>query len=282
MPKVNARQLFGVSEPVFDGSYRLVTSPFFSPTVLAIIRFIVALYTTTVLVIVLAMDGVDGNDAGRDFSYFTNLTYTGICAYYWASFVQTAIYERARRKGGSGYPLQRWPRVLQVLHLMLGTTIVTYPILVTIVFWALLAGPDTLGTVTLRWRNVSIHALNSVFCLFEMLFTHSPRPRWIFLIFMIIILGGYCGIAYITKDTQGFYTYPFLDPKHGPILAAYIVGIAVAECIIFAIVWGIMTLRQKLFPVKETLSEWEDVDHDTAHSFDGHEKERESVSRENV
>ncbi|KAG7086214.1 hypothetical protein E1B28_002180 [Marasmius oreades] len=262
MPKPNTRQLFGVSDPVFDSSCKLVTSPFFSSAVLATIRLMVALYTMTTLIVILVMDGEDGKTAGRDFSYFTQLTYIGICAYYWASFVQTASYEWRRRKGKIGYLLQRWPKFLQVLHLILGTTIVNYPILVTLVFWVLLADSRTLGTPTLVWRNVSIHALNSVFCLFEVLFTHSPRPRWIFLIFTVLILGGYCGLAYVTKKTQGFYTYSFLNPDKGPILAVYLVGIAVAECIIFALVWGLMSLRQRMFPVKETRERLEDARED--------------------
>jgi hypothetical protein len=44
--------------------------------------------------------------------------------------------------------------------------------------------------------------------------------------------------------------YDFLDPhkEHGK-LAAYIVGIAVAECIIFALVYGIIVLREKLIAI---------------------------------
>ncbi|KAK1225494.1 hypothetical protein PQX77_011582 [Marasmius sp. AFHP31] len=249
MPKITFKQLVGVHEPVFDASCKLVTSPFFSSTVLAVIRFLVGLYTVTTLVIMLASDGIGKHEAGQDFSYFTTLTYIGICAYYWAAFVQTAFYELERRRGGTGYPLQRWPKFLQSLHLILGTTIITFPIIVTVVFWVLLAGPDTLGSTMKVWRNVSVHALNTVFCIFEMLFTHSPRPRWLFLVFMILILGGYVGVAYVTHATQGFYTYGFLDPTHGPILAAYIVGIAVAECILFVLAWGLMTLRAKWYPV---------------------------------
>jgi len=60
---------------------------------------------------------------GRYFSYFTNLTYIGLCAYFFASGVQTAAYASEK---GRGYPLQRWPRVLQVLHVLLHSTIITY------------------------------------------------------------------------------------------------------------------------------------------------------------
>ncbi|KAL0579022.1 hypothetical protein V5O48_002976 [Marasmius crinis-equi] len=274
MPVVNVKQLFGVYETVFDPSCKLVTSPFFSATVLAVVRFLVALYTTTTLVIIMVSDGVEDGDAGRNFSYFTTLTYIGICSYYWAAFTQSASYVARKTRGGSGYPLQQWPKWLQSLHLILGTSIITFPILVTVVFWVLLANSESLGSPMLIWRNVSVHALNSVFCFFEMLFTHSPRPRWFFLVPMIIILGGYCGLAYVTEATQGFYTYPFLNPDKGPILAGYIVGIALAECIIFSVVWGLMTFKAKYFPVARHVDAGTSRD-DTPeldYSMDEHEK----------
>jgi hypothetical protein len=53
----------------------------------------------------------------------------------------------------------------------------------------------------------------------------------------------YLGVAYITHAAQGIYVYGFLNPSHGPILAAYIVGILVGSVICFAIVnflkWGL-------------------------------------------
>jgi hypothetical protein len=58
--------------------------------------------------------------------------------------------------------------------------------------------------------------------------------------------------------------YDFLDPhkEHGK-LAVYIVGIAVAECIVFAIVHGICVGREKVFgkrrEKRQGLNEWEQV-----------------------
>jgi len=61
------------------------------------------------------------------------------------------------------------------------------------------------------------------------------------------MLGCYLGVAYITHATKGFYTYAFLDPtKKGKALAGYIIGIAIAECIIFALVKGLMILRSRV------------------------------------
>lgn len=44
--------------------------------------------------------------------------------------------------GQKRYPLQRWPRALQVLHALLYSTIITFPFIVTIVFWGIL-NPDS-------------------------------------------------------------------------------------------------------------------------------------------
>jgi len=53
----------------------------------------------------------------------------------------------------------------------------------------------------------------------------------------------YLGVGYITKASQGFYVYSFLNPSEGPILAAYFVGILVGTVIVFCIVnlikWGL-------------------------------------------
>lgn len=136
------------------------------------------------------------------------------------------------------------------------------------------------------WSNISQHALNTVFALFEILFTNIQPPPWLHLPFCIVLLACYLGVAYITRATEGFYgeyrstmsivsnlpitVYNFLDPsKQHAVLAGYIIGIAVAECIIFAAIWGVIRLRCKLLSRKnvqqgdqanrESLEEWQEV-----------------------
>lgn len=236
-------QHLGLSLP-FDSQYKLVTSPFFSPTVLAFIRLTFAVYLLFTLLFVLVWDIVRDHDASSYFSYFTELTGIGLCSYFWAASTQSFFYLRYQRKR---FPLQNWPRFLQFLHLFLQSTIVTLPILVTIVFWVLLASPSTFATTYSSWSDISLHILNTVFALFEVLLTNNPPIRWLYLIFNILVLAGYLGVAYITHITQGFYTYSFLDPTtHPKTLPAYIVGIAVAEIILYGIVHFVMVGRQYL------------------------------------
>ena len=94
--------------------------------------------------------------------------------------------------------------------------------------------------------QISKHALNSFYALFEILLTRtSPRPP-LHMLFLIILLALYLGLAYLTKATEGFYVYSFLDPSTGVgHVVAYCIGIPVAACIIFGIVEVVLWLRNK-------------------------------------
>ncbi|OBZ75420.1 hypothetical protein A0H81_04742 [Grifola frondosa] len=232
----------GVPAP-FDPQHTLVTSPFLPPLALAALRMTLAAYALFFVVFQLTWDALILQNANTFFSYFTHLSYIGLLAYFWAAAVQTLVY--ALGGGRKGYPLQRWHCSLQFLHVLLYSTITTYPIIVTIVFWSLLADPSTLSTRFNAWTNISQHALNTAFALFEIVLTHAGPSPWMHLPFCIVLLGCYLGVAYITHATQGFYTYSFLDPtQERARLAAYIVAIAVGECIVFALVRGLCVLRE--------------------------------------
>ncbi|KAK0201460.1 hypothetical protein DFS33DRAFT_988027 [Desarmillaria ectypa] len=214
------------------------------PIVLASIRLLLAFYAFVTLLVSLIWAGVVSHDADSYFSYFTHLTYIGLCSYYFASGVQTLVYAR-----NGTYLLRTWPfsKTLQFLHVWLHSTIVTFPFVVTLTFWALLSSSSTFSSSFNTWNNISVHALNSVYGLFEILFTNTPPPPPVFLLANIVLLGGYLGVAYITNATQGFYTYDFLDPQQqGSFLAAYVVGIAVGYAVLFGIVSGIMVTRRRI------------------------------------
>ncbi|KAI0668548.1 hypothetical protein C8Q78DRAFT_980101 [Trametes maxima] len=254
----------GVGEP-FDQTHDFVTSPFFSPLVLAILRLTLGFYAFFVALFHLIWDAVRGHGAGSFFSYFTHLSYIGVIAYYFAAGVQTLCYVVNKRKG---YPLQRWPRPLQFLHVLLYSTITTYPFVVTVIFWALLSGPSTFSTRFDSWVNVSQHAMNSLYALIEILLTNSGPSPWLHLPLCIVMLASYLGVAYITNATQGFYTYSFLDPhKEHAKLAGYIVAIGIAECLAFCLAYGLVTGRVRLVrrrtdaaEAPQAIDEWEEVE----------------------
>jgi len=233
-----------MASSMFDEQLKFVTSVVFPPWWLACIRLLFAIYALVVTVVILAIEGSPNDDSY--FSYFTNLSYIGICAYFFASGVQTCAYARNFNRGkNSEYPLQHWPRILRYLHGLLFSTIVTFPLLVTIVYWVLLSSPSTFATPYTAWSNISKHILNSVMAIFEITLTNVGPLPWIDMLGTVLLLASYLGVAYITHATQGIYTYGFLDPKvQGKLLAAYIVGIAVGQCIIFLAVTGLIHFRE--------------------------------------
>lgn len=124
----------------------------------------------------------------------------------------------------------------------------------TIVYWAILSSSSTFATRRSAWSNISKHALNSLYAVFEITFSAVEKQPWSHLIFIVVFLGTrpllykltlacYLGVAYITKATEGIYVYSFLNPSKGPRLAAYIVGILAGSIVVFAIVnlikWGL-------------------------------------------
>ncbi|KAH7890291.1 hypothetical protein F5I97DRAFT_1933657 [Phlebopus sp. FC_14] len=245
---------FGVSSP-FDPTNRFVTSPVFSPLTLGTLRLLFAVYTLVTIITILAFEVNVYHDSRTFLSYFTDLSYIGLVAYFWASGAQTIAFAL---RGQNGYPLQAWPRLLQLLHVFLYSSIVVFPIIVTVVFWSLLASPATFHTRYfgyVPWSNISEHAMNSGFALFEIFLTHAGPSPWSHIFPIFLLLALYLGVAYITYATQGFYS-------------TYIIGIAIGYCLVFSIVKGICALRWGLFSrynkqdnsPPEALEEWQEVD----------------------
>lgn len=182
-----------------------------------------------------------GCAAARDeFSYFTVLTYWGLCTYNLTTAAHTFSYAH------TGRPLlDRFPRPLQALHAFFYTTVTTYPFIVTAVYWGLIYPgtwfPDEFEALT----NTSEHALNSAFALFEIVVPRTPAPPCIHAWWCVFTLALYLALAYVTYYTKGFYTYSFLDiqAQGSAITAAYIVGIAVGAVVVFSVVKGVIHLR---------------------------------------
>lgn len=124
----------------------------------------------------------------------------------------------------------------------------TFPFLVTIVYWAVLYEGPWYATTYQAWKEVSQHAINSFFALFELLVPRTAPPPWVHILWVVVILALYLALAYVTHATKGFYPYSFLDP--GPAgpggsgwVAAYIVIILVATIVIFVVVKTIIWAR---------------------------------------
>ena len=118
-------KLSNVDQP-FDGTNRFQTSYVLSPGVLSCIRLLLSVYSFSTLIYKLVYDSInDDHGVARHWSYFTNITYWAIGFYFLVAGFHGAVYAK---KGVA--PLQRWPRVLQMLHGLLYSSIITYPFIV--------------------------------------------------------------------------------------------------------------------------------------------------------
>ena len=125
----------------------------------------------------------------------------------------------------------------------------TFPFLVTIVYWVILYKNPWFKSEFQAWSNVSQHGLNSLFALFEIFVPRTSPMLWVHIVWLILILAGYLGVAFITLATQGWYTYNFLDhDKVGGrgVVAGYVFGILIGTIIVFCIVWGVVWVRRWL------------------------------------
>ncbi|EKD18137.1 uncharacterized protein L3040_007684 [Drepanopeziza brunnea f. sp. 'multigermtubi'] len=254
-----------------DTSHRFETSWILSPGLLFAIRAAISLYAFSVVFFIIGWElagrsSLSVHDVNKSFSFFTGTTepltvlcYWGLCFYFLVAAIHTASY--ATTNGGTPF-LNRMSRPLQALHSLFYTTITTYPFLVTIVYWALIYGPDHPYTNAFSlWSNISQHGLNSAFALFEILLTRTAPPPWIHFPWLVVILLCYLGVAYITYATKHYFVYRFLNFKPAQhvtlpgggteniggvgaaAVVAYGIGIAVAILVIFCASRMLIQLR---------------------------------------
>ncbi|KEF55045.1 uncharacterized protein A1O9_08698 [Exophiala aquamarina CBS 119918] len=236
--------LLGVPPSGFDPNHTFTTSWLLPPLLLSILRLLIFTYCLATQLTHWIYDGVHSSRflIGQEFSYFTVLTFWGILFYMLVAGVHTLVYAI---KGRSW--LDRWPRWLQALHSFYYTTIVTFPILVTIVYWAILYDGPWFPLTFNAWSNISRHALNTFFCLLEIFLPATNPPPFLHVVGLIVLLLLYLGLAYLTHATQGFYVYNFLDPDTGAgKVTGYCFGIFAAILIIFFVVWGLIWVRRRL------------------------------------
>ncbi|KAF2400370.1 hypothetical protein EJ06DRAFT_543173 [Trichodelitschia bisporula] len=221
---------------------RYSTSWALSPLAYASLRALISFYIFTSLIVILSIDGERSPSLARQhFSYFTNLTFWGLGFYHAFAALHTATYWL------NGRPLlARWAGWLQQLHALFYTTVVTYPFIVTIVFWGLLFNGSFKDRFA-AWSNVTEHALNSVFALLELILARAPSPPWLHALWLVIMLSLYLAVAFITFADQHFYVYGFLDDrKHSRgVVAGYIIGILVLAIVVFIVVKFVILGREK-------------------------------------
>ncbi|KAF2017011.1 hypothetical protein BU24DRAFT_448779 [Aaosphaeria arxii CBS 175.79] len=252
---------FGIGPEGFDPSHSFFRSNYVPTLVLASIRAIIAIYCFTTMIVCyswlannlstnnLQDVNIDsytlyiGSDGiHQSFSFFTYLTFWSLGFYFSFASMHTFCYAIKGRTW-----LQSWPRILQLFHYFYYTSITCFPFLVTIVFWGTMySGPWPKGRFE-QWINISVHGLNSLFALTEVVLPATSTSPWSHLSILLLVLSAYLGLAYLTRLTQGFYVYEWMNPAHGNAsIILHILGYTVGIISIFVIVKGAIWLKRYL------------------------------------
>jgi len=250
---------YGLPPTGFDSYKTFVRSNIVSPLMLAFVRAIIALYCFTTLIVCYswlahnysATNLQDVNvptytlitgsaGIGRSFSFFTYLTYWSLGFYFLFASIHTFCYALKRTTW-----LYSWPKPLQLLHSFYYTTMTCFPFLVSIVFWATMYSGPWPKQRFVQWINLSVHALNSIFAVTEIVLPATDPAPWTHLFVLLLILSAYLGLAYLTKATGGFYVYEWMNPAHGSMnIVVHILCYTLGIISIFFLVQGLIWLRQ--------------------------------------
>tara|TARA_R110002003_G_scaffold214_20_gene16139 strand:+ start:5196 stop:6179 length:984 start_codon:yes stop_codon:yes gene_type:complete len=263
----------------FDPNKTFVRSHFVSPLVLACVRAVLCLYSFTTIITcytwlahrtaTISLKDVNigsytiqqSEDAiGQSFSkqtpmstrhvrhaltsnlgFFTYLTFWSLGFYFLISSIHTFAYTFRQRSW-----LHTWPKPLQLAHSLYYSSITSFPFLVTIVFWGTMNSGWPAGRFE-QWINVSVHGLNSVFAIVEIVLPATAPPPLTHLSIVLLVLSVYLGLAYLTRYTQGFYVYEWMNPAHGNAsIILHVLGYAGGMVAIFVIVRYAIVARNML------------------------------------
>lgn len=98
-----------------------------------------------------------------------------------------------------------------------------------------------------QWSMITMHSLNSVFALFEILVTSTEPFPLTHLPILLLIMSLYLPVAYIERYTEEIYIYLWLDPNNGIAkLLLHIVGYAALITGYFFAVRYILILKHRL------------------------------------
>lgn len=123
---------------------------------------------------------------------------------------------------------------------MFYSSITTFPLLVTAVFWGTMNSGWPDGRFE-QWVIVSVHGLNSFFALTEIVLPATAPLPFTHLAAALAVMSLYLALAYMTRYTQGWYVYEWLNPVHGNAsIILHMLWYAVGMVIIFFLVHGAM------------------------------------------
>jgi hypothetical protein len=199
-------RFFGLTGNVPFDHDRCVLSPYIKPVYLGVIRFIFGLYMLTCFIVYFTILACQKNkflqkQAWKLLGDIMFHSFLGMTAYFLVSGYHTLEFGAKRRN-----PLATWSRPLQLAHLILQTTVLTFPLFCTViyVYWTLPALPAWHTRPLTRWSTITFFILNSVFSFIELgLSASRPRP-WSHLIIVVLLLGLYLAFhSILVAATRG-------------------------------------------------------------------------------
>ncbi|KAJ1980151.1 hypothetical protein H4R34_002560 [Dimargaris verticillata] len=225
----------------FDAE-RFVTSNLVKPRMLFAIRLALALYCIATVVVLFVTTGV------RFFHYMTDWSYLGLTVYMMLATVVSGRYCFGAMPYSPGQNLlERAPSWARALYWFLYETVVTFHILVPVVYWALLSSQLRTDTSLELYSSIAPHAIDFVVMAVELIFNRQILEVS-HVVIPVIILALYLALAFLVWGTEHYFVYSFLDfyKLHGWV-ALICVAIAVAFCIIFFVQLYLHRLREYLF-----------------------------------
>jgi hypothetical protein len=141
--------LFG-ADPALNSLHPYETSWLLSPGLFAGLRGLVGVYLWATIIVIYSWDSAHGESTRQSFSYFTYLNMWGMAFYFLVAFIHTVLYAYT----GRSVIFDKIPRVFRGLHSFYYTCNTTLPILVLIVYWAVLYSNPWFPVVFNAWQNV--------------------------------------------------------------------------------------------------------------------------------
>jgi hypothetical protein len=231
-------------------SPRYFTSPLMAPSTLGKCRFAIGIYALGVVLI----DAIHTRffaDLSLWVTYFTHITFVALSAYFLFGGWHTLTYAQHGMTRG----LPTWSRPLQLMHMVLQHTVCAFAFLVTIVYWAVLAGDMSLDPYSL-WINVSMHALNTAFVLFE-IWCSRVTTRFALMIPSFALVLLYLPVVYISYARTHQWVYFFFGSANSAIVAGSILGIGGLSLLCNTVVQLLQALRERVFTAKRGMSDEE-------------------------
>ena len=244
-------RFFGLGGGVPFDDDRTVSSPYIRPLHLGVVRLLLGFYGFTAFFVYFCILISQSNKFLRKQAWkligdIMFHSYLGMTSYFLFAGCHSLLFARESRN-----PLSTWPRTMQLAHILLQTTALTFPLFCTIIYlyWILPSLPGWYTRSLTQWSTITFYMLNTLFSLVELVLSAStPRP-WSHLIVIILLLGLYLAFHSILVAASGGKIWIYtvlkysLPINHGWISAVRAIGLCVLGGISFCIMQLLLWIK---------------------------------------